>query len=177
VTKEQAFASNGQALDSIALERSELVGHRNLVAGTTHVWLWRRVDGRVEVLLQKRSMSKKNAPGKWDISAAGHIDEGETALETAVREAREELGLEAEKEKMYFVFSIRKTNIMNIIASIYLYEVDDDFTPTFHDGEVDTVDWKTIDEFADMVKNPDDHNIANHGEGYFTVLLERLKML
>ena len=48
-----------------------------------------------EVFLQKRSAWKDRHPGKWDSSAAGHLDRGEDYASAARRELREELGLAA----------------------------------------------------------------------------------
>ena len=45
------------------------------------------------LLIQQRSAEKKSYPGYWDVSAAGAVRSGETGREAAVREAREELGL------------------------------------------------------------------------------------
>ncbi len=49
-----------------------------------------------EIFLQKRSMSKDEQPGKWDSSAAGHVDSGESYIECARREITEELGIVAD---------------------------------------------------------------------------------
>ena len=38
---------------------------------TAHIWIIRKKDGRVQVLLQKRSMNKDSFPGKFDTSSAG----------------------------------------------------------------------------------------------------------
>jgi len=46
-----------------------------------------------ELFLQKRSMLKECNPGKWDTSAAGHVDAGETYDQCAVREVEEEVGV------------------------------------------------------------------------------------
>jgi isopentenyldiphosphate isomerase len=51
-------------------------------------------NGRGELFLQKRSMAKDCFPGAWDSSASGHLDVGEDYDACAVREVREELGLE-----------------------------------------------------------------------------------
>jgi len=48
-------------------------------------------EGRL--FLQKRSPHKDIQPNKWDSSVGGHIDLGETPLEAATREAKEELGI------------------------------------------------------------------------------------
>ena len=44
---------------------------------TAHVWITRRTQGRAEILLQKRSPHKESYPGKYDTSAAGHIQAGD----------------------------------------------------------------------------------------------------
>ena len=38
-----------------------------------HVWIY---NSKGEILLQKRSMQKESWPGRWDISAAGHVQQG-----------------------------------------------------------------------------------------------------
>jgi hypothetical protein len=40
---------------------------------SVHVWL---VDGDGRLLLQQRSVHKDTFPGRWDVSAAGHISAG-----------------------------------------------------------------------------------------------------
>lgn len=72
------------------LSRSE-VHARNLLHRAVHVFVFNR---RGEVFLQKRSHLKDVAPLKWDSSAAGHLDVGESYGAAAVRELAEELGIE-----------------------------------------------------------------------------------
>lgn len=57
-----------------------------------------------EVFLQKRSLQKDSAPGKWDSSASGHLDAGEAYDDTAAREVAEELGLPGQRpERLFYV--------------------------------------------------------------------------
>lgn len=49
---------------------------------------------RNQLFLQQRSLLKDVSPGLWDTSAAGHVDYGEHYADSAVRELREELGIE-----------------------------------------------------------------------------------
>uniref|UniRef100_A0A7S1ZC58 Nudix hydrolase domain-containing protein n=1 Tax=Trieres chinensis TaxID=1514140 RepID=A0A7S1ZC58_TRICV len=59
---------------------------------SAHVWLVDPV--RRLVALQKRSDQKDTFPGRWDISAAGHVEAGVgDSRETAERELAEELGI------------------------------------------------------------------------------------
>ena len=62
---------------------------------TSHVWIVRRKNGRVQVLLQMRCAAKDSYPGCYDISSAGHIPAGAEFVGSALRELREELGVTA----------------------------------------------------------------------------------
>ncbi len=55
------------------------------------VWVF---DARGRVLLQRRSPDKDAWPGRWDASAAGHVEVSESIESAACREILEELGLE-----------------------------------------------------------------------------------
>jgi len=50
-------------------------------------------DLRGRLLLQLRSSTKGTCPGMWDTSVGGHVGAGEDALESALRETAEELGV------------------------------------------------------------------------------------
>ena len=90
----QVYADNGNPIDNDGRSQDEFKSNHELIMGNAHIWLWKKLgDDKVEVLLQQRSISKSSKPGWLHISAGGHIDKGETALEAAVREAKEEMGL------------------------------------------------------------------------------------
>ncbi|CAM3020034.1 NUDIX domain-containing protein [Actinomyces slackii] len=48
--------------------------------------------------------------GHWACGAAGHVDPGESALETAVREAREEIGVEAALADLEPLTTVHRSN-------------------------------------------------------------------
>ena len=62
-----------------------------------HVFVF---NERGELFLQKRSRHKDRCAGLWDSSAAGHVEAGCDYEETAVREVKEELGVEASVERV-----------------------------------------------------------------------------
>src|SRR5580698_9417315 len=80
-------------------DRDEVIGqtprrevHRlGLKHRAVHVLVF---NARGEIFLQKRSMTKDTSPGLWDSSASGHVDSGEDYDTCAIRELREEIGLE-----------------------------------------------------------------------------------
>lgn len=77
------------------IAHAEGVPHR-----TTHLWLLRKKDRAVEILLQKRAEIKSSFPGCYDISSAGHIPAGDDFVPSALRELEEELGVRAAAEDL-----------------------------------------------------------------------------
>jgi isopentenyldiphosphate isomerase len=75
-----------------------------------HVWLV-TPDGRV--LLQRRSATKENWPDLWDISVAGHISAGESAIDSAIREAHEEIGLTLTPDLLTHLGTLRWQAVLN----------------------------------------------------------------
>ena len=64
---------------------------------SAHVWIYDRTGN---ILMQKRAQTKDTFPGLWDISVAGHISAGETPTEGALRELKEEIGLEVQPDQL-----------------------------------------------------------------------------
>lgn len=78
--------------DQVTGQRTRGDVHRlGLRHRAVHVFVFNR---RGEVFLQQRSHLKDISPLAWDSSAAGHLDSGEDYAAAAVRELREELGIE-----------------------------------------------------------------------------------
>ena len=75
-----------------------------------HIWIIGN-DGRF--LIQRRSLRKENNPGLWDVSAAGHLSAGESAIDAAVRETFEELGLRLHREELNLVASLAQSCVLN----------------------------------------------------------------
>jgi mutator protein MutT len=74
------------------LPRSVIHGNPLLMHRVVHALVF---NEKGELLLQKRSMNKDVAPGKWDTSVGGHVNAGETINEALGREMEEELGITA----------------------------------------------------------------------------------
>ena len=95
--------------------------HRKGIAHrTSHVWIIRRINERVQILLQKRSMQKESFPGKYDTSSAGHIPAGFEPVGSALRELEEELGIRAEREQLESIGTIRVNYQRQFHGSLYI---------------------------------------------------------
>ena len=78
----------------VAVKKRGEIHAARLMHRAVHILVF---NSRGELFLQKRSMSKDEQPGKWDSSAAGHVDSGEDYLQCAERELGEELGIVVER--------------------------------------------------------------------------------
>ncbi len=77
--------------NNIIGQASRLEIHKkNLMHRSAHIFV---THGNY-VFLQLRSCHKKQFPNKWDTSAAGHVDSGETYIQAAIRELKEELAID-----------------------------------------------------------------------------------
>ena len=85
---------------------------------TSHVWLLRKKEGEVQILLQKRSDNKDSHPGCYDISSAGHIPAGIDFLSSAIRELEEELGVNV---PLPHVRNFTESLFMIIRSAIYMF--------------------------------------------------------
>lgn len=129
-----------------------------------HVWILTH-DGRI--LLQRRALIKENWPGLWDVSVAGHVAAGETSVEAAIREAREELGLTLIAEELMRIGTVIEqcvlnggTYIDNEIHEIFVTRRDVNLKSLILDpNEVADVRLVTPDELAELeiVPHPDEY--------------------
>jgi len=78
------FDAEGRAAGALPRDQAKSSG---LAVGAVNVLL---VNARGELLLQRRPEDKENG-GRWDKTVGGHVSEGESFDQTAVREAGEEL--------------------------------------------------------------------------------------
>jgi len=85
-----------------------------------------------QVYIQRRSCSKDRHPGKLDSSAAGHVDPGETNADTAIRELREELGMQAEIKEILRIPASEKTDNEHVV----LFEVVTESEPVPNPEEI-----------------------------------------
>ena len=135
---------------------------------TSHVWIVRRKNGAVQVLLQMRCAAKDSYPGCYDISSAGHIPAGDEFVGSALRELKEELGVTAAPQDLHVcglrrfrfesVFHGRpfKDNQVSKVFCLWLDREAEDFT--VQRSEIDYVKWFDLDE---AIRAVDEGTIPN----------------
>lgn len=145
------------------IARERTVAHRDgSLHATVHIWF---LNDKGELLLQKRSAHKDSNPGCYDISSAGHISSGDEVLPSAVREAKEELGVNISEADLMPLGVHRNFSkkefyghpfLDNEYSYVFLCRKSIDIN-TLHlqKEEVESVKWMNIDEVIQHVKNND----------------------
>ncbi len=110
------------------------------------VWIW-IVNSNNEILIQKRAATKKKSPNLWDMPSAGHVVTGETSIEGAIRETKEELGIDTKESDYEYIGEYIKDKAFEI-AQIYLTKLDIKATSLkLQEEEVAEIKWVSLDEF------------------------------
>lgn len=174
----QIFADNGTSITNKGAEPKIFNSDKKLGMGNSHIWFWKKDGDNVEIMLQKRALNKPNRPGWYHISAGGHINVGETPVIAAIRETEEEMGITIDPEKLFFVQSVRIIEKdPRDIVHVYLYKLNGDEKFTYLDGEVDSYEWRSINDFEEMAKNAEDNKLVPQGELYFKTLTTALEYI
>lgn len=150
---------------------------QGLLHGAAHVWIWRQKEDVKEVLLQKRASTKPTWPNLLDISAAGHVDLGETPVQAAIRETKEEIGLTVAAEELN-QFNVFKAYLIaengfieNEFQWLYALQITDAAKFTLQDSELDSIEWVPIDSFAAECTGD---KYVPHGQEYYDLVIKAL---
>ncbi|HSW85371.1 MAG TPA: NUDIX domain-containing protein [Candidatus Saccharimonadales bacterium] len=106
-------------------------------------------DSNGNILLQKRIKNAVVYPGRWDNSAAGHVDDGETYEQAAIREAAEEIGLlNVSLTEIGYLRHTAKDNgrVTSRFVKFFRTVVSSDTKFEVQPEEVDEVEWFKIDD-------------------------------
>ena len=106
-------------------------------------------NSKGELYLQKRVMTKKIQPGKWDTAVGGHVDYGENIHQALLRETREELGVTDFIPEFIMKYNFRST-IEAELVYIYRCTYDGTFNPD--PSEVDEGRFWTLNEIKNNIE-------------------------
>lgn len=107
-------------------------------------------DSKNRIVIQKRNKNKKRFPGYWCAATAGHVEDGESYDEAAIRELKEELGITGTPK----FITKKKTPVGDgafAMMSHYILVSDSDFT--LQNNEVEKVRHVTVKELKQMIAN------------------------
>lgn len=139
------------------------------------------INSKNQVLLQKRSETKKLWPNMWDITAGGHVLAGEFGFESIIRECKEELGIELNKSDITFIGATTSSNIKGDIINnhfneYYVASKDlDETTLTLQEEEVSDIKWIDKEKIIEKIK--DNYNGITSKEGCWEYLIKYYEWL
>lgn len=147
---------------------------------TAHIWVVRKGgSGEWELLLQRRSAQKESFPLCYDTSSAGHVSAGDSYEESAYRELKEELGIEAAPGELVYIGKYDTGDIAEIfngkpfldreISAVYVYQKEiNEKKLRLQKEEVDSVRWMSYRECCAWI---------GQGDERFCVDLQDLELL
>jgi isopentenyl-diphosphate delta-isomerase type 1 len=139
------------------------------------------INSKGQVLLQKRSQNKKMWPNMWDITAGGHVLVGEFGFQAIIRETKEELGIELNKNEMTFLGSSISSNVKGDIINNHFneyYIVNKEVDETklqLQKEEVSEVKWIHRDEIIKKIN--EGYNGITDKEGCWKYLVKYYEWL
>lgn len=175
----QLYTEDGQPVPGQGAIKNDIYT-KGLLHGSAHVWIYLQNGANVEVLLQKRGANKRTWPNLYDISAAGHIDIGEEPLTTALRETKEEIGLDITAADLKLIKLNRVVMLPpngeteNEFQWIYLLRLDQIPKFILEKSEVDSLLWKPLGEFEkEVFAKPQLY--VSHTPEYFQTVINAIK--
>jgi isopentenyldiphosphate isomerase len=148
------------------VSRSE-AHEKGILHGAVHIYVYRKKDGKVQILLQKRADNKDSFPSCWDTSCAGHVSAGDSFDFTVKKELSEELGIKVSDGDVRHLFTkiVTKNNVFHgkpfndhEIYKVYALEYD---VPSediiFQEEEISAVRWMESNALLERLeaKDPD----------------------
>lgn len=133
-----------------------------------HIWI---VNDNEEFLIQKRADNLKHLPGVWAVTG-GSVIAGEDSLTAALREVKEEIGINIDPKRIKMLFRTKKKDHFadvwivrkNVLLSQLEIQVD----------EVSLVKWVNKKVLLDMINTGVFHN---YGQDYFEAVFSECKAL
>ena len=157
-------------------ELKSIIHQTGLYHHTAHVWFYTKTG---QILLSQRSAKKTICPLMWDVSVAGHVDAGESIKQAAIRETKEEIGLNITEADLL------KIGVFNCFQNYKNGIIDNEFHNTFiaelkvslthlnrQEEEVEALKLVDISTFKTLLAQSETNNhfVATNSDYYLTVL-------
>ena len=113
---------NGEVID---LKPRSVVHQEGLLHREIHVWF---MTPNREIIFQHRAKDKETYPDKLDATVGGHVEPGDSYEGTALKESKEDTGVDLDPSKLKLVGTMRKRAVdeatgltNNVISAEYAY--------------------------------------------------------
>lgn len=107
-------------------------------------------NGAGEILLLRRSAASKRRALEWDIPG-GHVDDGESALDAAIRETSEEAGIPLQPEGLALVYGMTEMGDETTSVTWLFYSARTDVAEVILSHEHCESAWKSLTEAVELI--------------------------
>lgn len=141
----EVLDGNGTKTGEIMKKYDKNVFDRGLYHLGTDVWI---INSQKQILIQKRSKYKRLEPNVWAMTG-GSVILGEDSAQAIIREVKEELGINIERDKLQLV---KRFKTGNVWIDTYILKNDYNITNMkLQKEEVSDVKWVTWREIEELV--------------------------
>lgn len=140
--------------NSLGIAERDYIHSNNLWHREVSIWI---LNEKNEFLFQRRSSKKKRGANKLSITA-GHVDVHEKEIMAALREIKEEIGLEFKEEDLNFVGVFKSEHEGNMCFSYtYLVRTNKKIADMImNEDEVSELKYMTIEELDKKIATQDE---------------------
>jgi len=139
----------------IGLETREKIHKEGLLHREIHIWF---LTPNAEIIFQHRAKDKDTYPDKLDATVGGYVEPKMSYEETAVKECKEETGIDIDFGKLVFLKKMRKKSFdeatgltNNTIRSQYAYLYDGEIKDLqIEDGKAEGFEAWKIDDLSHL---------------------------
>ncbi|MBU1149131.1 NUDIX domain-containing protein [Patescibacteria group bacterium] len=166
----------------IGQESRTNIHQQGLLHQEVHVWIF-KPNG--EILFQKRSMSKDTYPGLLDASAGGHVEQGESYQQAALKELTEETGIEAQESDLKVITKMRRQSFdkitkmtNNTFRAVYAYRFDETKDKlVLEEGKALSLEWWPISTILAIPKEQRPKFIPSMFSDWYIKIFHKIKDL
>jgi len=145
----------------IGLETREKIHKEGLLHREIHIWF---ITPKAEIIFQHRAKDKDTYPDKLNATVGGHVEPKMSYEETAIKECKEETGIDVDLNKLIFLRKMRKKSFdeatgltNNTIRSQYAYLYDSSINDLqVEDGEAQGFEAWKIDDLSHLSETDKD---------------------
>ncbi len=130
--KQEMLTAYDENMNEIGVYARPVVHYNGMWHRVAQCWVVGMSENGLRVYLQRRSFEKKSHPGRYDITAGGHVSAGETPHCAMIREIWEETGLQLDEDDLTEIAEFREVSGHDReVATIFIHREDE---PPFSPG-------------------------------------------
>lgn len=143
------------------------------------IWI---INDNNEILLQRRSNKKSSHPNMLDTSVSGHVMAKENSIDAAIREIKEELNIDVEKDNLELLDTIKRSSVAtknynnNEFNDIYFYKTNKTLDEMdYNKHEISELIYIPYKDLRNMYINKREDLLIEGHEEVFNILFDKLK--